>query len=114
MSALGAALLGDLSEKDLVRLAEMLRPYLKTDDALLSPAQAAQRLGIHPKTLTRAAADGRVPGAVRVGRAWRFRADGLRLDPPARVGTPHVRLPRAGRPGTGAASAIRGGKEMST
>jgi hypothetical protein len=62
------------------------------------------------KTLTRAAAAGRVRGATRVGRAWRFAAADLALDPPS------VILPTPAPPGRaresaggGAAAAIRAG-----
>jgi excisionase family DNA binding protein len=53
-----------------------------SDDRLLSPREAAGRLGVHPKTLTRAAAAGRVAGARRVGRHWRFDPSELALEPP--------------------------------
>lgn len=75
----------------------------------MSVSQTA-RVSVHPKTLTRAAAAGRVRGATRVGRAWRFAAADLALDPPS------VILPTpapAGRnhkaAGGGAAAAIRAG-----
>jgi excisionase family DNA binding protein len=76
-------------------------------DCLLSPTDAAARLAVHPKTLTRAAAAGRVPGAVRVGRHWRFDPAELTLDPPPNVQiAPVTRLRPRGR--AGAADAIRG------
>lgn len=53
-----------------------------SDERLLSPREAAGRLGVHPKTLTRAAAAGRVAGARRVGRHWRFDPVELALAPP--------------------------------
>lgn len=53
-----------------------------SDDRLLTPREAAERLGVHPKTLTRAAAAGRVAGARRVGRHWRFDPTELALEPP--------------------------------
>jgi excisionase family DNA binding protein len=82
---LAAHLLDDLDDDDLARLAERLRPYLSADaDRLLTPAEAAGRLGVHVKTLGRATRDGRVPGAVRVGGQWRYDARGLALLPPAR------------------------------
>jgi excisionase family DNA binding protein len=108
VSALAALVLDELTAAQLAELAERLRPYLdRTEGVLLTPGEAAKRLGIHSKTLTRAAADGRVPGAVRVGRAWRFRADELALEPPADIRLPPPPLPRAKRVGTGAAGAIR-------
>ena len=79
------------------------------DNGLLTPTEAAARLSVHPKTLTRAAGAGRVPGARRVGRHWRFEPAGLALEPPAGVSplpTTVTRLrPRAGH---AAAEAIRG------
>jgi excisionase family DNA binding protein len=45
-------------------------------EPLLDDGQAAQLLGIHPKTLQRLARDGQVP-AHRVGRFWRYRASEL-------------------------------------
>jgi excisionase family DNA binding protein len=110
--SIATALLAELGDEDLAVLADRLRPFLdrvKTD-RLLSPAEAGKRLGIHPKTLTRAAAAGRVPKAVRVGRAWRFQPDGLTLDPPATMR--QQPLVQATRPRSTAASsaadAIRG------
>jgi excisionase family DNA binding protein len=110
MTGIAAAILDGLSETDLAELAERLRPYL-TDrrDELLTPTQAADRLGIHPKTLTRAAVAGRVPGAVRVGRAWRFPADELQLNPPAGVRAAPVNVGRPQRATTSSTvDAIRG------
>jgi len=89
---------------------ERLRALL-TDESptgLLTPSDAAERLGVHPKTLTRAAAAGRVTGAVRAGRHWRFDPATLVLQPPA--GTPPVIVPLARRSGTSTvADSIRGG-----
>ena len=109
MTPLAQALLAELTDEDLRVLAERLRPLLeRQDDELLTPAVAAARLHIHPKTLIRAAADGRVPGAERVGRAWRFRSDQLTLLSPAGI-TP-APAPRARRRDgrRSAADAIRG------
>jgi len=53
-------------------------------EPLLNDEQAAQLLGIHPKTLQRLARTGLIP-AHRVGRFWRYRAseidDWLRRSP---------------------------------
>ena len=54
----------------------------KSNERLLSPNEAAEQLGVHPKTLTRAAAAGRVAGARRVGRHWRFDPAEPALEPP--------------------------------
>ncbi len=88
------------------QVAHELTPYFgRHDDGdLLTPAPAAAKLGKHPKTLTRAAADGRVVGAVRVGRSWRFRS-GLTLLPPAGV-TSTQAPPAKPRPRTQGVSAV--------
>lgn len=83
--SLSAAFVAELDDQALAELARRLIPYLAASGAateLLVPAEAARRLRVHPKTLTRAAKVGRVQGAVRVGNGWRFRADELALDPP--------------------------------
>jgi len=80
----------------------------KSDDRLLSPNEAAEHLGIHPKTLTRAAAAGRVAGARRVGRHWRFDAAELALEAPRGASTAPRALVRVrSRARGGAADAIR-------
>jgi excisionase family DNA binding protein len=80
----------------------------KSNDRLLSPSDAAEHLGVHPKTLTRAAAAGRVAGARRVGRHWRFEPAELALEPPrgASAGPRPLARMRLRAPG-GAANAIR-------
>ncbi len=45
-------------------------------EPLLDDGQAAELLGIHPKTLQRLARVGEIP-AHRVGRFWRYRASEL-------------------------------------
>lgn len=85
MSALVDLLLAEMTDEQAVELAERLRPFLNgVVDApdLLTPTEAARRLQVSSRTLTRAAAAGRVPGATRVGRGWRFAADRLALRPP--------------------------------
>jgi excisionase family DNA binding protein len=44
----------------------------------LTPGQAAQILGVSPKTVNRWANDGRIPCAVTLGGHRRFRADVVR------------------------------------
>lgn len=51
------------------------KPIL-TFEPLLSDVEAAELLGLHPKTLQRMARQGDIP-AIRVGRYWRFRASEL-------------------------------------
>jgi excisionase family DNA binding protein len=100
------AVLNDLEGDPSAR--ERLRALLidESPSGLLTPSDAAERLGIHPKTLTRASAAGRVTGAVRVGRHWRFDPTTLALQPPA--GTPLVITPTRRSGSTSAATAIRG------
>ena len=45
-------------------------------EPLLDDVQAANMLGLHPKTLQKLARQGAVP-AIRIGRYWRFRASAL-------------------------------------
>jgi excisionase family DNA binding protein len=87
MSALVAAILDELrADREARReLRELLGEREPAGHRLLSPIEAATRLGVHPKTLTRAAAAGRVTGARRVGRHWRFDPDALALHPPGRA-----------------------------
>jgi hypothetical protein len=113
-SSMHDAFLADLQRDP--ELAARYRAALKlapTEDAgpprLLDADEAADRLRRSRTTLIRAARDGRVTGAQRVGRSWQFDPDTLALAPPA--GTKPSRIPsrpRASR--SGAADAIRGSK----
>lgn len=110
------AILADLNDQELAEFAERLAPHLTAhlSERLLTPAEAAAQLAVHPKTLVRAAADQRVTGAVRVGHGWRFRASELELLP-ATPTTPSASAPTIARPrhsdaGTAAVDAIRGRK----
>lgn len=80
---LGAAIVASLDEEAVRALAKRLSPYLHAldDRPLLTPAQAAERLRLHPKTVVRMARDGRL-SAVKVGAGWRFRPDQLDIAPP--------------------------------
>jgi excisionase family DNA binding protein len=80
---LGAAILASLDEETIRALAERLRPYLHGSEVgrLLTPAETAERLSLHPKTVVRMARDGRLP-AVKIGTGWRFHADCLDIAPP--------------------------------
>jgi excisionase family DNA binding protein len=109
---LGAALVASLDEETIRALAARLRPYLDGDDRaeLLTPAEAAERLRLHPKTVARMARDGRLL-AVKVGTGWRFRSDQLDLAPPLRPATsarPPVRRHRAVTAEPASVAAIRG------
>jgi hypothetical protein len=110
------ALLADL-ERDpelAARYAAVLRPYLPTEDEepprLLTADEASARLRKDRRTLIRAASDGRVTGATRVGRSWMFDPATLALAPPARAKPSREPLrPRPQRhAGRDAAAAIRG------
>jgi len=45
-------------------------------EPLITSENAAQLLGIHPKTVQQMAREGRIP-AVRIGKFWRFRKSDL-------------------------------------
>jgi excisionase family DNA binding protein len=110
---LAAALLGALDEAALAALAERLRPHLAAADderPLLDPRQAAARLRLHEKTVVRMAREGRLPGAIRIGKGWRFDPAGLVPQPPvhpAAPATPERRAAPAAR-SHAAVRAIRG------
>lgn len=112
MSALAEAVLDAFDDRALAQLADRLRPYLAGPDshALLTASAAAERLGLHPKTLVRAAGAGRVPGARRVGSGWRFDPETLDVLPVMRV--PQAKTARTLRKTpaktTSAVDAIRG------
>ena len=111
---LAAALLDSLDNEALAALAERLRPHLAESGPdggrLLDPREAAARLGLHERTVARMAREGRIPGAVKVGRAWRFPADRLVTRPPLRpVDARSQRgAPARGEPGRASVRAIRG------
>jgi len=96
---LGAAIVASLDDETIRALAERLRPYLEDQPdhrPLLTPAQAAERLRLHPKTVARMARDGRLP-AVKVGTGWRFEADRLDIAPPIRPSRRERPAPRGRR-----------------
>jgi len=110
--ALGAALLASLDEETIRALAERLRPYLHGSEAgrLLTPAETAERLSLHPKTVARMARDGRLP-AVKIGTGWRFHADRLDITPrsrPAVVDPPCAPRRRTTNAEPASVAAIRG------
>lgn len=81
------ALLATLDDHHAAQLAQRVQAHLTTEHQLLTPAEAAQRLGLHPKTVTRMAREGRLP-AIRIGNGWRFHADQLHPSPPPPATTP--------------------------
>lgn len=110
------ALVAALDDDTLRALAERLRPHLGADAGdrpLLTPAQAAALLGLHPKTVARMARDGRLP-AVKVGAGWRFRADQLDIALPSRpvaVDPPCAARRRPVKVEPASVAAIRGKRE---
>jgi excisionase family DNA binding protein len=111
---LGAALLASLDDETIRAFAERLRPYLDGNDRaeLLTPAEAAERLRLHPKTVVRMARDGRLP-AIKIGTGWRFHPDRLDIAPPSRPARIERPAPRAGRRADvepASVAAIRGGE----
>lgn len=79
-----AMIVAALHEDVIAQLAERLRPHLDTDRRLLTAAQAAERLGLHAKTVVRMAREGRL-AAVKIGNGWRFPADQLTVAPQPRA-----------------------------
>lgn len=77
-STLAAALLDELEDDALRELAARLRPFLPNAEPrprLVSTREASRRLGVHPGTLARLAREGRIAGARKLGRTWRFDLD---------------------------------------
>jgi excisionase family DNA binding protein len=106
------SILASLEEDTFRAVADCLRPYLEPTNhgGLLTPAEAAERLRLHPKTVVRMARDGRLP-ATKIGTGWRFHPDDLNITPaprPERVATcaPARRRPAQNEPAS--VRAIRG------
>lgn len=101
---LAAALLAELDELACRELAELLRPYLTAGpDHLLDAAEAAPPAKLHPDTLARMAREGRVKGAEKVGREWRFPTGRLEISaPPCRSFRASRHRRRAARHGVSA------------
>lgn len=49
---------------------------MNSTEFLLTAEEAAAVLQVHPKTVKRMAADGRIPG-MKIGKLWRFRSSVL-------------------------------------
>lgn len=116
MSADFASVLVDSLDDDaLAQLAERLAPLIaqRIDPAaagrLLNCREVGEMLGLHERTVSRMASEGRLKGE-KVGRGWRF--DPTRLTVMRReqrdLGAPPARRRRAG---TSVAAAIRGSVE---
>lgn len=78
-----AALVEHLDEVTLELLAARLRPLLREPSSvqLLDPKEAGSRLGFSERTIAKMAREGRLPGAIKVGRSWRIPEDQLRPKP---------------------------------
>ena len=64
----------------------------------LTAAAMAEALGVHPDTVRTLALQGRIPGAFRVGRCWRFDLEAFREAGGPRGPAPPGRPGRAGPP----------------
>ncbi|MCK6480225.1 MAG: helix-turn-helix domain-containing protein [Planctomycetes bacterium] len=67
----------------------------KPAPAFLTADELAALLKVHPATVREQAAAGRIPGAFRMGRLWRFDLDAFRAAGGLQPGTPAPRLGRA-------------------
>jgi hypothetical protein len=108
------ALLEELADESACReLAEQLRPHLAdAPERLLDAKAKAQQMGVNPETLARWAREGKVPGARRTGKEWRFPTGELDIQPTgSRACAEPPASPRRARVRDGAgAAAIRGPK----
>ncbi len=110
---LASVIVAALDDDTLALLAQRLRPFLdagRSNGGLLTAAQVAARLALHPKTVVRMARDGRLP-AVKVGAGWRFDPDRLAVEPSTACGRALAAPTRPSKrsPGTPASvHAIRG------
>ena len=107
------ALLDSLDHEVLAALAERLEPYLDGVAAsrIIGPREAAEQLGLHERTVARLAREGRLAGAFKIGRYWRFRARELGVIDDVAPPAPTTRAPLRRRRGaqTPTVHAIRNG-----
>lgn len=78
------AFLDSLDDETLAAVADRLRPHLTNGhepEELISSRQAAQALGLNERSVVRMAREGRIPGAVKIGRRWRFPCGPLVVQP---------------------------------
>lgn len=97
-----AAILAELecADESLKReVARQLRVHVGNDDPerLLDGSEKAAQLGLHPDTLARMARAGRVPGARKIGREWRFPASRCEILPVRPNASLSMVEPRRGR-----------------
>lgn len=116
-TTLAAALLSELGDRELQHLAQMLRPFLVDEPAQptrwLTAREAGSVLCLHEGTVTRLAREGRLGGAEKVGRSWRFDPARLGVSSPAvspagAVVAPRRRRARRSSSSSRVADAIRG------
>ena len=63
-------------------LRDLLDDHPDGQERLLTTREAADRLSMHPKTISRLARDGRIRGACKIGpKLWRFSAAELEVLP---------------------------------
>ena len=113
-----AAILAELDAADEAvkrELAEQLRPYLADDaERLMDVGEKAAQLHLNRDVLARMARDGRIPGAVKVGRRWLFPAIATEILPVDNLGSRRVwslkpeRLRRSPTAPRSSVAAIRG------
>jgi excisionase family DNA binding protein len=104
--------LDDAEEAVKQGLADRLLPFLDASPTqLLNASTKAKQLGLHPETLVKMARAGRIEGARKIGREWRFPAEVCEVRPLAYVpGQNSPPPPRRRRKAQRASvSAIRGG-----
>jgi excisionase family DNA binding protein len=119
MSTIATALLAELDDDSLDQLARRLAPRLAAVSPVsdrnhdLTTAQAAQRAGVHERTVRRALAAGRLAGHTIAGR-WRIEPNDfnawLKVGAPTRA-TPTQHNGRHGNGATAGVNAIAGRKE---
>lgn len=104
-----------LDDDALARLADRLAPLIaeRLDPAvtgrLLTAKEVGERLGLHERTVSRMAAEGRLEGR-KVGRGWRFDPDRLAVRQREHQDLgPARRRQRTSKRGDAVAAAIRGG-----
>jgi excisionase family DNA binding protein len=114
-AAVAEALVASLDDASLERLADLLADRIgrrlgAVPAAQQSTAEAAQRLGVHCKTIERWCREERMPGAERVGRTWRVPVDAIPQPVSDRIQTHSVGPARRRRTGveSPAAKAILG------
>jgi excisionase family DNA binding protein len=76
---------------------------VRAPERLLTTREAAKAMGLHPRTVTQLARDGRIEGAKLVGTRWRFPPDVVSRPVPGRL-IPQSKPARSRTPRSGAKS----------